>query len=497
MEKEKSVMRSSSSALPIEFETLPLNGVSSILGPMLLVLVALVMQRTWEELFFIGSTAYFPNLGFNNYQIFLAAKAVGLFGCVVFARPIDEGFRKPTAFVVCGVLMALSTILMLATLLPVLFDSAPLVVAGGIVGGLGAALFTVLWFQVCRFIVSPQALLLFLGAGIVSLIVIVMGDYFGFAWVIVVGLLCSVTCPLVLRRGLHLLFNAQDRIRVEAYIYRATDTAFWKVSFLLAVFTFAFALGKPVLGNSLFAAGSHTALGSLLVSIYVCVGILLNSKHFDIAILFRIVLPITAVFSLLLLTGLSIATPLADNCLSASFKIAEVLAVSTVANLCYRRQLSPAFLIGIAFGLKTLFCFLGGALWGFVGFLGSIVPSQQLMMLVFAAAVAGAVLLAMVTFQSRDSLVITSEELASKASSQEPDAYEDLAYRCHDLAKRAELTPREEEVLLLFAEGKNSTDVAKELFISKETVKTHRRGLYRKCGVTTRGELLELLDENK
>ncbi|MCL2594428.1 MAG: response regulator transcription factor, partial [Promicromonosporaceae bacterium] len=48
------------------------------------------------------------------------------------------------------------------------------------------------------------------------------------------------------------------------------------------------------------------------------------------------------------------------------------------------------------------------------------------------------------------------------------------------------LTDREAEVLALVAEGKTNADVAKELFISEATVKTHLLRTFTKLGVDDR-----------
>ena len=42
-----------------------------------------------------------------------------------------------------------------------------------------------------------------------------------------------------------------------------------------------------------------------------------------------------------------------------------------------------------------------------------------------------------------------------------------------------------------FASGASLGDVARELYLSPNTVKTHRRTIYRKLGVSTREQLLE------
>ena len=52
------------------------------------------------------------------------------------------------------------------------------------------------------------------------------------------------------------------------------------------------------------------------------------------------------------------------------------------------------------------------------------------------------------------------------------------------------LTDREKEVLKLIALGLESNEIAETLFISKHTVKTHRKNLMKKIGVNNGAELM-------
>jgi DNA-binding NarL/FixJ family response regulator len=51
------------------------------------------------------------------------------------------------------------------------------------------------------------------------------------------------------------------------------------------------------------------------------------------------------------------------------------------------------------------------------------------------------------------------------------------------------LTPREAEVLALLQSGRSNAEIAFELHVGVETVRTHARRVYRKLGVRTRREL--------
>ncbi|WP_251231131.1 helix-turn-helix domain-containing protein [Adlercreutzia aquisgranensis] len=67
--------------------------------------------------------------------------------------------------------------------------------------------------------------------------------------------------------------------------------------------------------------------------------------------------------------------------------------------------------------------------------------------------------------------------------------------RCAVIAREAGLTEREAEVLLLLARGRDALFVEQELLISRNTVKTHRKNIYRKLGIHTQQELLSLIEE--
>jgi DNA-binding CsgD family transcriptional regulator len=49
-----------------------------------------------------------------------------------------------------------------------------------------------------------------------------------------------------------------------------------------------------------------------------------------------------------------------------------------------------------------------------------------------------------------------------------------------------DLRPRELDVLYLIAAGLSTSEIARALFLSVNTVKTHTRGLYAKLGMSTR-----------
>ena len=56
------------------------------------------------------------------------------------------------------------------------------------------------------------------------------------------------------------------------------------------------------------------------------------------------------------------------------------------------------------------------------------------------------------------------------------------------------LTEREAEVVVLLSQGYSYKKVAERLYISMSTVQSHTRNIYRKCGVNSRQELIDLVE---
>lgn len=80
------------------------------------------------------------------------------------------------------------------------------------------------------------------------------------------------------------------------------------------------------------------------------------------------------------------------------------------------------------------------------------------------------------------------EELSSSCQEQNQET------RCAYLAGEKGLTPREGEVLLLLARGRNAAVIARELVISPYTAKTHIYRIMRKFDVRSQQDLIDIID---
>jgi DNA-binding NarL/FixJ family response regulator len=75
-----------------------------------------------------------------------------------------------------------------------------------------------------------------------------------------------------------------------------------------------------------------------------------------------------------------------------------------------------------------------------------------------------------------------------------------LKYRTKNLEEmmnQYHLSPCEKEVAVLTCKGLRTKEIAKSLYVSKDTISTHMKNIYRKCKVTNAVQLVNLLSQNK
>lgn len=74
-----------------------------------------------------------------------------------------------------------------------------------------------------------------------------------------------------------------------------------------------------------------------------------------------------------------------------------------------------------------------------------------------------------------------------------PERRERFQDKCRLIIERYGLSEREGEIMIMFAKGRNLAYIQDELFISKSTVSTHRQHIYKKLGIHSQQELLDLV----
>lgn len=97
----------------------------------------------------------------------------------------------------------------------------------------------------------------------------------------------------------------------------------------------------------------------------------------------------------------------------------------------------------------------------------------------------------MFMFKEKDIIDLDKEEEADEAAASAESYFQE---RCASVAKSFGLTPREAEVMALFAKGRSSSRIQEDLYLSKGTVSTHLRHIYQKMGVHSKQELLDIIE---
>ena len=83
---------------------------------------------------------------------------------------------------------------------------------------------------------------------------------------------------------------------------------------------------------------------------------------------------------------------------------------------------------------------------------------------------------------------------------EEPEAKtseKEFEERCAAIGDKCGLTPREREVFVMLARGRNREYIQEQLVVSRNTVKAHVKHVYAKLGIHTHQELLDMVEGNR
>lgn len=178
-----------------------------------------------------------------------------------------------------------------------------------------------------------------------------------------------------------------------------------------------------------------------------------------------------------------------------------------LADISYNFKLPAVIVFGIGWGMLTIGATFGEIIGGTI--CDAIAMTPQNVSLIVGIAVLLVFGVCTFVFKDEDLLnlnemaplvdsagsaidkMLSEEEHASKETVQAPGRFYEC---CMQLARSKGLTPRETEILLLFAKGRTNTRIQEELYISKGTVATHLQHIYRKADVHSKQELLDLIE---
>ncbi|NHM16762.1 hypothetical protein GMI69_08875 [Eggerthellaceae bacterium zg-887] len=144
--------------------------------------------------------------------------------------------------------------------------------------------------------------------------------------------------------------------------------------------------------------------------------------------------------------------------------------------------------------------------WGTLAGLVAAIAEQQMAAVFGNAALIGFSILIVVLFSFSTAaapygidmltMPVESEDEDDDAGD-EPQVSHAWKSACEQIASEGGLTPRESDVFMLLAKGRNAKVIERELFISIYTIKGHNNKIYRKLGVKSQQELIDMVESRR
>lgn len=201
---------------------------------------------------------------------------------------------------------------------------------------------------------------------------------------------------------------------------------------------------------------------------------------------------------------------LENTIMQVSYNSFNVLMWLLLSELAYNYRLSSLVVFGIGWGMVSLGVAIGplaaNLLISEIGVLTS--HDISVIALVVTTITLASYMFILperdmenITKMPEGSVVEIDHETTPQASSEEEDDESfvpiPFSQRCALIAQRYDLTPRETEIMTLYARGRSSARIQEELVISRGTVSTHLQHIYQKIGVHSKQELLDIIDGYK
>lgn len=437
--------------------------------------------RAWATLTFTGPWR-FPAPGFDPHVTFdVSYIAVSLIVALLFRRLIPLNEQRWLRRLVLGCMVGASVGCIAVALAP--GAAAPLAAAASLIAGLGYGLFLLLAAEVlCSF--SLLRIFLFmtgamlLGVGLAFLCQGMAGPQLSVA---------LVALPLLAMAYLRRAYEGiplveRPRRTVPRFSYP------WKLFALYALYAFAYGLRANLLVEG---AGTHSSISTALVTGVLFLSAYYFAGRFNIGALYRSpVLLMVCGFLLIPMEGLFGAAA-SSYLIAVSYSLMGLLVTFLLYDISKRMGVAIVAFMACK-NAEQFFVQAGSAATDALGMSGLPADTQSLVVAILVCVlILGATL---VLFSERElSSKWGVDILATGGLVERSEEEERREERCRELVETYRLSPREEEVLLLLAEGKTGRVIQQELFIAEGTFKAHTRHIYEKMSINTRKELFDLL----
>lgn len=451
--------------------------------------------RVWTETLYANSQIAFPALSSGSLGPFLDAYALFdylsafiLVILAVFAKRIAPLYAHPWAIAVTFAAMVSAVCINFASIYYPEWASVlrlPAVVSGSV----GIAFILMLWSEYFGCI-NPVRVVGYYSAGIVvSCVVLWMFKGLLLPW-LWVGT-CAV--PVV---SLLCLWRSYARLSFDAYppAYQHDFMFPWKPVLVIGIYSFVYGMRGGIFSNTL---SMNSGMGAFAGALVVYVLVSRFGEKLDFSLLWKIAMPLMIV-SLAPLDGVVAGwSTIADFCALASYTVLLLLIMAIMSNLCFRYGVCALWIFAIERAIRMVSSQTGRIVGENIVHSTALPDFTQPIVLVVMA---GFLVAVVFVFFSEKHVTSQWGVVLKHPIADDLELYMEknrLGMKCKEVADEYGLPARENEILLLIARGRHLSQIASELHISSNTVKTHTRHIYAKLAVGSRTEIMALLGVKK
>lgn len=262
---------------------------------------------------------------------------------------------------------------------------------------------------------------------------------------------------------------------------------------VIALMSFAYGSVRTlgILDGALVQFGSDFLLsvGCPAVATVSATLVVFYARKFDTAIVFYIALPVMAAVSLIPLLGNSVLGAAAHGIASFGFELILTLALFLIMDSVAAKRIYALFGVGLLWFSHMIGTALGQIVSESISDLTTITILTLVLLLFSALIVMGGA--------PRFTIAPSSSgDRKFECSDPEDKASDERLGSIALLAKKYGLSARETEILELWGTGHTSAFIEEKLFISKNTVKTHLSHIYTKVGVSSKEDLLQMVERH-
>ena len=285
----------------------------------------------------------------------------------------------------------------------------------------------------------------------------------------------------------------EQQASVSQNVRKLLSAAFVPLTGLVVAALFSSQRSFGILQPQLVFGLDGELLGGIASSLVIlALGVARPSRNL-LALLYRVAIPLAAVLFFLLFTfgENSIAYDLRSGLVMTLVPFLALLAICVIATQCGTGEFPPRFVVSFVAAVYACSFLLSFGVYAIVSSLGDTHGFYLGLMNVFLAALLCYAVLVMWYEYGENRLDRSSDGsdgLSAADVHEEPQA-ESL----EGIARSYGLTSRETDVFGYLARGHSPAYIAGVLVVSESTVRTHVKGIYRKLGVSSREDLIELV----